>query len=91
MTPYSYCAGTRGRLLVLAGAVALATSPPLWSAKCVASAPLEARVRSHPDADAYAALGIWFGNNHNSACAAQMFEAGLKFEPNSPRLSYLLG
>lgn len=91
MTPYSYCAGTRARLLVLAGAVALATSPPLWSAKCVASAPLEARARSHPDADAYAALGIWFGNNHNSACAAQMFEAGLKFEPNSPRLSYLLG
>jgi len=48
-------------------------------------------VHSHPDADAYTALGIWFGDNHNSTCAAQAFEAGLKLEPDSPRLSYLLG
>jgi tetratricopeptide (TPR) repeat protein len=52
---------------------------------------LEARVHSHPDADAYAALGIWFGENHNSECAAQAFQTGLKLEPNSPRLPYLLG
>jgi tetratricopeptide (TPR) repeat protein len=52
---------------------------------------LEARVHSHPDADAYAALGIWFGENRKSECAARTFLAGLKLEPNSPRLSYLLG
>jgi tetratricopeptide (TPR) repeat protein len=52
---------------------------------------LEARVHSHPDTGAYEALGIWFGDRHQSACAAQAFQAGLKLAPNSPRLSYLLG
>jgi tetratricopeptide (TPR) repeat protein len=52
---------------------------------------LEARVHSHPDADAYVALGVWFGENRKSECAAQAFQAGLKLEPNSPRLPYLLG
>jgi Flp pilus assembly protein TadD len=40
----------------------------------------------HPDADAYAALGIWFGEKRKSECAVQAFQAGLKLEPNSPRL-----
>jgi tetratricopeptide (TPR) repeat protein len=71
--------------------MALTISQPLWSASCVGPAPLEARVKSHPDADAYTALGIWFGENRKSECAAQAFQAGLKLEPNSPRLSYLLG
>jgi superkiller protein 3 len=52
---------------------------------------LEARVRSHPDADAFAALGIWFGENRKPECAAQTFQAGLKLDPSAPRLSYLLG
>jgi tetratricopeptide (TPR) repeat protein len=36
-------------------------------------------------------LGVWFGNHHQSECAAQAFQNGLKLEPDSPRLSYLLG
>jgi tetratricopeptide (TPR) repeat protein len=86
-----YYAGCRSRILAFAGTVALVISQPLWSASCVGPAPLEARVHSHPDADAYAALGIWFGENRKSECAARTFLAGLKLEPNSPRLSYLLG
>jgi tetratricopeptide (TPR) repeat protein len=86
-----YFNGRRLGILALTGAVALAVSQPLWSASCVGPAPLEARVLSHPDADAYAALGIWFGENRKSECAAQAFQAGLKLEPNSPRLTYLLG
>ncbi len=78
-------------ILALTGAVALAVSQPLWSASCVGPVPLEGRVHSHPDADAYADLGIWFGENRKSECAAQAFQAGLKLEPNSPRLTYLLG
>jgi len=85
------CAGRLSRMLALAGSVALAISQPLWSASCVGPAPLEARVHSHPDANAYEALGIWFGENRKSECAAQAFQAGLKLEPNSPRLPYLLG
>ena len=84
-------AGRRLRMPAFAWVVALAIAQPLWSASCVGSAPLEARVHSHPDANAYAALGEWFGNHHQSACAAQAFQDGLKLEPDSSRLSYLLG
>ena len=84
-------AARRSGILAYACTVALAISQPLWPASCVGPAPLEARVHSHPDADAYAALGIWFGENHESECAVQAFQNGLKLEPNSPRLSYLLG
>src|SRR5208337_2374928 len=78
-------------ILAFACTVALAISQPGWPASCVGPAPLEARAHSHPDADAYEALGIWFGENRESECAVQAFQAGLKAEPNSPRLPYLLG
>src|ERR1035438_7040342 len=91
MFHHVYCAARRSRILAFAGTVALAISKPVWPASCVGPAPLEARVHSHPDADAYEALGIWFGENRKSECAAQAFQAGLKLEPNSPRLPYLLG
>jgi tetratricopeptide (TPR) repeat protein len=91
MTHHLHNTGRRSRILAFAGMVALTTSRPLWSASCVGLEFLEARVHSHPDADAYEALGIWFGENHKSECAVQAFQAGLKLEPASPRLSYLLG
>lgn len=79
------------RVPALAATVALAIAHPLCSASCVGPAHLAARVRAHPDADAYAVLGIWFGQNHKSECAVQAFQAGLKLNPNAPRLPYLLG
>ena len=88
---HSYFDGRRLGILALTGTVALAVSQPLWSASCVGPAPLEAQVLSHPNADAYAALGVWFGENRKSECAAQTFQAGLRLEPSSPRLTYLLG
>lgn len=81
----------RLRVVAFAGTVALVISQPLWSAPCVGPASLEARVHSHPDPDAYSVLGIWFGDHRQSECAAWAFQAGLKLQPNSPRLSYLLG
>ena len=91
MFQHLYRGDRRSRILVFAGMVALAIAQPAWPVSCVGPAALEARVHTHPDADAYAALGIWFGENHKSECAAQAFQAGLKLEPNSFRLSYLLG
>ena len=85
------CGGRRLGFLAFACTVALAVSQPLWSASCVGPAPLEARAHSHPDPEAYAALGIWFGEHHESECAAQAFQSGLKLESNSSRLTYLLG
>jgi tetratricopeptide (TPR) repeat protein len=87
----SYYAGRRAKVLTFAGIVALAFSQPLWSDSCIGPASVETRVHSHPDAGAYEALGIWFGENSKSECAAQAFQAGLKLEPNSLRLPYLLG
>jgi tetratricopeptide (TPR) repeat protein len=91
MFHHVYCAARRSGILAFTGTVALAISQPLWSASCVGPASLEARAHSRPDAEAYAALGVWFGENRKSECAARAFQAGLKLEPNSPRLSYLLG
>ncbi len=85
------CAGRSLRIVLVTGTAALTMAHPLWAASCVGPASLEARVRSHPDAGAYEALGIWFGQNDQSECAAQAFQVGLKLEPNSPRLPYLLG
>jgi Flp pilus assembly protein TadD len=52
---------------------------------------LEARIRAHPNADTYAALGSWFAQNHSTDCAAQAFQSGLKLDSSSARLNYLLG
>ena len=70
-----YCAGRLSTILAFAGAVALAIAHPLWAASCVGPAALEARVQSHPSTGAYEALGIWFGENDKSECAAQAFQA----------------
>ncbi len=86
-----YCACRRSNILAFAYTFALVASQHLCSAACVGPAPLEARLQAFPDAGSYEALGTWFGENGNSECAAQAFQAGLKLEPNSLRLPYLLG
>lgn len=58
---------------------------------CSGPPPLQARLRSHPSDDNYAALAAWFNQNHQPECAAQTIRAGLKFAPGSARLHYLLG
>ena len=58
---------------------------------CAGPAALEAKVHAHPDGDAYAELGNWFGENHKSECAVKAFQSGLTLEPDSARLNYLLG
>jgi len=69
----------------------LGASTPAWAAECSGPPLLEARLRAHPDTDAYAALGIWFGMNHKTDCAIRVFQSGLKLAPDSGRLNYLLG
>src|SRR5665213_730234 len=85
------CASRRTGILAFVCTFTLAISRPVWPASCLGPAPLEARVHSRPDAEVYSALGIWFGDHHRSECAAQAFQIGLKLEPNSAHLSYLLG
>lgn len=52
---------------------------------------MEARIHAYPDADAYAALGVWFYKNHHAECAVDAYRSGLKLVPDSARLNYLLG
>ena len=68
----------------------MATCSGAWAA-CAGPVALEARIRTHPDGDAYAQLGGWFDEHHQGECAAQAYRAGLKLAPDSARLDDLLG
>jgi Flp pilus assembly protein TadD len=68
----------------------LAVCPGAWAA-CTGPASLEARIHAHPHAGAYAELGVWFYENHQTECAAEAYQSGLKLAPDSARLNYLLG
>jgi Flp pilus assembly protein TadD len=72
------------------GTGSLAICPSAWAA-CTGPASLEARIHAHPDADAYAALGVWFDQEHQTECAVETYRSGLKQTPDSARLYYLLG
>jgi tetratricopeptide (TPR) repeat protein len=60
----------------------LVASPRAWAA-CTGPAPLEARIRARPDADAYAELGAWFDKHHQPQCALKAWSAALKLDPAS--------
>ena len=53
------------------------------AAECSGPAFLEARVQTHPDASAYAALGVWFNENHQANCAIDAFQSALKVDSAS--------
>ena len=58
---------------------------------CSGPSNLEAQLRHHPDADTYTALGNWYGDHNQYSCAVDSFRAGLKLEPGSAKLYYLVG
>ena len=71
--------------------MALCMAISVARAACIGPQALEAKVHTHPDADAYAALGNWFGEQRKFDCAVNAFNSALKLQPDSPRLSYMLG
>ena len=84
------------RLLGKCGLVAACIIPALGTiafgqTKCSGPQPLESSVHAHPGAQSYVQLGLWFGQRHQNACAAEAFGAATKFEPHSAQISYLLG
>jgi len=58
---------------------------------CTASKALEEKVQAHPDADTYAEIGNWFGDHKQFDCALEAYQKGLRFEPESAKLYYLIG
>jgi tetratricopeptide (TPR) repeat protein len=64
---------------------------PCAFAVCSGPQTLEAKLRAHPDGETYTQLGNWFGDHNQYDCAVEAFRAGLKLEPGSAKLDYLLG
>ncbi len=58
---------------------------------CVPPQTLRAQLTAKPTADTYADLGAWYNDHGQYTCAAEAYRSGLKIEPDSPRLQYLLG
>jgi tetratricopeptide (TPR) repeat protein len=58
---------------------------------CRGPEPIELATRNHPKAENWAALGGWFGEQHQFTCAIPAFRAALRIEPGSASLHYYLG
>ena len=61
------------------------------AAPCAGPPDLQAKIRTQPDTDTYIQLGTWFGDHKQYDCAVDAFRSGLKLEPGSAQLYYLVG
>ena len=60
-------------------------------AVCSGPAALQAKLKTHPTADLWAQLGNWYGDHQQVTCARDAFRSGLRLDPKSDQLNYLLG
>jgi tetratricopeptide (TPR) repeat protein len=82
------------RLLLAIGFVlasASLSSPAPAQTACARPAALDAKLKAHPTAEAWADLGNWFGEERKFACAAKAFQSAVRLDPKSAQLNYLLG
>jgi Flp pilus assembly protein TadD len=82
------------RLRSVAGlflATAWPSALPCSAALCTASPTIEAKLHSHPSAEAYMERGVWFSNRKQFGCAVEDFEKALQLNPGSARIAFLLG
>jgi len=61
------------------------------AANCTGPPALGSKIHSAPDSGSYVQLGTWFGDHRQYVCAVEAFRAGLKLEPGSAQLYYLVG
>ena len=66
----------------LAVMVCVGADPPVRAASCKGPEALEARLAAHPDAPTQTALGVWFGQTGQTACAVESYRAALKIDPH---------
>jgi tetratricopeptide (TPR) repeat protein len=81
----------RSVLLQIALAIVLSSLTPAGKVSCVPPKTLEPKLSGKPRPDTYAELGIWYSDHQQYACASGAYSAGLRLEPDSSRLQYLLG
>lgn len=60
-------------------------------ASCVKPQAIAAKLRVHPDAQTWAQLGNWYGEQNQFECAQQAFHAAVRLDPSSAQLNYLFG
>ena len=60
-------------------------------AACTPPADLAARVQQRASAENYQALGTWYSDHQQFACAAKAFASASAIEPDSAALAYLWG
>lgn len=77
--------------LVTAVIIASATNSAAAGTGCVPPAIFQTKLQGHPSAEVYAQLGNWYGSHKQYGCANEAFRLGLKREPRSADLFYLVG
>src|SRR2546423_15571722 len=65
--------------------------PSLERAQCIGPSDLEQAIQTNPSANAYNALGAWFAQRHQFACAIPAFDKALQLSPNSWDTHFKLG
>jgi Flp pilus assembly protein TadD len=60
-------------------------------AECAGPEAMTAKMRAHPGSAEAVPLGRWYADHRQFECATEVFRAGLKAEPRSAQLHYLLG
>src|SRR4051812_26655421 len=66
-------------------------SPSFGADTCIPPPALKAKLQPKPTADAYEAIGTWFGERRQFPCAIDAYRAAVAMSPGSARLMYLLG
>lgn len=78
-------------LPVLALPVAAQTPAQTPAPACHGPLALETQVKAHPDVSGWTALGNYYGEHQQFACAAKALRSALRLSPHSAQLNYLLG
>jgi tetratricopeptide (TPR) repeat protein len=58
---------------------------------CTPPQALEAKLHAQPSADAYAEVGMWYGDHGQYECAVRAYQSALEQRPRSAEFLYLLG
>src|SRR5271155_249909 len=71
--------------------VALIFAQSGFAAECIRPPDLDSEIRAKPSADAYNALGAWFAEHRQPACAVSAFTEAARLDPASFPSHFNLG
>jgi Flp pilus assembly protein TadD len=77
--------------LAIVLAIGILPAGKALAADCAPPPQSQAKLQAHPSPETYAAIGQYFGDKGQHACAAQAWAAALKAKPDSAKFAYMLG